>query len=47
MEVTETGLQCGTTYYIRVVVIGHGVGPLNSNEVQVPIGGEVTACVPQ
>jgi len=47
MEVTQTGLQCGTTYYIQVVVIGHGVGPLNSNEVRVPIGGKVTACLPQ
>ena len=44
-EVILTGLQCGTTYYIRVLVSGvASLGALNSN--QVYFGGEVTACIP-
>jgi len=44
-ETIQTGLQC-TTYYIRVVVIGvASLGTLNSNQVQVLIGGKVTECV--
>ena len=44
-EVILTGLQCGTTYYIRVVVSGvASLGALSSN--QVFFGGEVTACIP-
>jgi len=42
-EVIQTGLQCATTYYIRVVVTGvPSLGALNtvaSNPVQVPVGG--------
>ena len=46
-EVIQTDFQCGTTYHIRVVVMitGLGVAPLNSNEVQVRIGGNVTTWV--
>ena len=45
-EIIQTGLQCATTYYIRVVVTGvPSLGTLNSNQVQVLIGGKVTACV--
>ena len=44
-EVIETGLQCHTSYYIRVVVVGvPSLGIVTSNQVQVLIGGEVTAC---
>ena len=47
-EVIQTGLQCGTTYYIRVLVTGvASLGTLlSSNQVQVFVGGEVTACIP-
>ena len=39
-EVIQTGLQCGTTYYIRVVVTGvASLGTLSSNTVQVLVGG--------
>ena len=42
-EVIQSGLQCGTFYYITVVVIGgtsDGLHPaLNSAQVQVPISG--------
>ena len=45
-EVIQTGLQCGTTYYIRVVVTGvASLGAVNSDLVQVVVGGKVTACV--
>ena len=49
-EVIQTGLQCDTTYYIRVVVTGVDsvtLGTLISNQVQVIVGGKikVTACV--
>ena len=42
-KIIQTGLQCGTTYYIRVVVTGvASLGIIVSN--QVFFGGEVTAC---
>ena len=47
-EVIQTGPQCATTYYIRVVVTGvASLGALRSNQVPVHVGGkfEVTACV--
>jgi len=47
-EVIQTGLQCDTTYNIRVVVIGVDLldnDTLSSNEVDVPVGGEVNTCV--
>jgi len=47
-EVIQTGLQCSTTYYIKVVVTGvyvDSIGRLFSNQVQVLVGGKVTACV--
>ena len=45
-EVIQTGLQCGTTYYIRVVVTGvASLGAVSSDQVQVVAGGKVTACV--
>ena len=40
-EVIQTGLQCNTTYYIRVVVTGvASLGNLSSNQVQVHVGGK-------
>ena len=46
-EVIQTGLQCETTYFIRVVVTGvtKSPGTLRSNQVPVFVGGkiEVTA----
>ena len=45
-EVIQTGLQCGTTYYIRVVVTGVGSHDTLSNDpVQVLVGGKATTCV--
>ena len=45
-EIIQTGLQCATTYYIRVVVAGvPSLGTLTSNQVQVLVGGKATACV--
>ena len=45
-EVIQTGLQCDTTYCIRVMVTGvASLGSLESNKVQVTVEGEVTACV--
>ena len=47
-EIIQTGLQCDTTYYIRVVVTGvyvDSVGRLISNQVQVLVGGKITTCV--
>jgi len=47
-EVIETGLQCDTTYNIGVTVTGVGLldnDALTSNEVDVPVGGEVNTCV--
>ena len=45
-EVIDTGLQCPTTYYITVVVVGvSSLGTLTSNQVQVLVGGKATACV--
>jgi len=46
--VIQTGLQCDTTYYFRVVVAGARalqLGTLESNETQVLVGGKVTVCV--
>ena len=44
-EVIQTGLQCATTYYIRVVVTGvASLGTVSSNPVQVLVGGKITAC---
>ena len=44
-EVIQTGLQCDTTYYIRVVVTGvTSLCTVNSNQVQL-IGGKITACM--
>ena len=41
-EVIQTGLQCGTTYYIRVVVTGVASrGTVSSNQVEVIVGGKV------
>ena len=47
-EVIQTGLQCGTTYYIRVVVTGElSLGTLvSSNQVQVLVGGKVIVSFP-
>jgi len=46
-EVILAGLQCGTTYYIKVVVAGVSsypyLGILESNEVRVFVGGKVTS----
>jgi len=40
-EVIQTGLQCPTTYYIRVVVVGVlSLGTLSSKQVQVLVGGK-------
>ena len=45
-EVIQTGLQCDTTYYIRVEVTGVGSrGTLSSYPVQVLVGGKATTCV--
>ena len=47
-EVIETGLQCDTTYYIGVTVTGVDLldnDALASNEVDVPVGGEVNTYV--
>ena len=41
-EVIQTGLQCDTTYYIRVVVTGvDSLGTLSSNQVQVYFEGKI------
>ena len=51
-EVIQTGLQCGESYYVRVVVSGeptHEGVPLNqflsSNELRVSIGGKEIVCM--
>ena len=49
-EVIQTGLQCATTYIIRVAVTAVDIPSvannlLESTEVQVLVGGKVTACV--
>ena len=48
-EIIQTGLQCGTWYYIRVVVTGEtsdGVQvTVNSGEVQVFVGGKEIVCI--
>jgi len=44
-EVIQTGLQCGTNYFIRVTVSGaSSLGNLSSNQVEVLVGGKITAC---
>ena len=41
-EVIQTGLQCNTTYYIRVVVSGvASLSTLSSNQVQVYFEGKI------
>ena len=49
-EVIQTGLQCATYYYIRVVVTGaasDGLHPtLRSRPVQVFVGGKEIVCMP-
>ena len=41
-EVIQTGLQCGTTYYIRVKVTGVALlSTLSSNQVQVYFEGKI------
>ena len=49
-EVHQTGLQCGTYYYIRVVVTGETSGgehvTQSSNQVQVLVGGKEIVCMP-
>ena len=44
-EVIQTGLQCATTYYIRVAVTGVPSLGILSNQVQVVVGGKITAFV--
>ena len=48
-EVIQTGLWCGTYYYIRVVVTGatsDGLRPTrSSNQVQVLVGGKEIVCM--
>ena len=45
-EIIQIGLQCATTYYIRVVATGvPSLGTLISNQVQLLVGGEVTVYV--
>jgi len=45
-EVIQTGLQCATTYYIRVTVTAElSLGTLASKQVQVLVGGKVTIYV--
>ena len=51
-EIIQTGVQCGTSYYIRVIVTGEpryqGVSVeqvLSSTQVQVFIGGKEIACM--
>ena len=47
-EVIQTGLQCAATYYIRMVLTGvSSLGTLimSSSQMQVVVGGKVTACI--
>ena len=48
-EVIQTGLQCGTNYYITVVVTGansNGIRlTVNSRQVQVLVGGKGIVCM--
>ena len=44
-EIIQTGLQCVTNYYIRVVVTG-AAGTLSSSPVQVLVGGKEIVCMP-
>ena len=49
-EVIQTGLQCATSYYIRVVVTGAASdglhGTLSSSQVQVLVRGKEIVCMP-
>ena len=51
-EVLQTGLQCATNYYIRVVVTGEITPPSGTQmlsprhpDVEVPVGGNETLCI--
>ena len=51
-EIVQTGLQCGTSYYIRVVVTGEPryqgipeIQSLFSRQVRVLVGGKEILCV--
>ena len=48
-EVIQTGLQCATNYYTRVVVTGEITPPQmltpRHPDVQVPVGGNETLCI--
>ena len=51
-EVIQTGLQCATNYYTRVVVTGEITAPSGTKmlsprhpDVQVPVGGNETLCI--
>ena len=49
-EIIQTGLQCATNYYIRVIVTGGQSGTLmlspgQNNIVQVFVGGKETVCM--
>ena len=49
-EIIQTGLQCATYYYTRVVVTGGPGGtlmlsPRQNNIVQVLVGGKATVCM--
>jgi len=48
-EVIQTGLQCGTNYFIRVTVSGaSSLGNLSSNRVEVLVGGmSISSCTVQ
>ena len=49
-EIIQTGLQCATNYYIRVVVTGAASDSLHvtlsSSQVQVFVGGKEIVCMP-
>ena len=49
-EIIQTGLQCVTNYYIRVVVTGAASDGLHvtqsSSQVQVLVGGKEIVCMP-
>jgi len=44
-EVIQIGLQCATTYYIRVVVAGAlSIGTLSGSQVKVVLEGKIIMC---
>ena len=44
-EIIQTGLQCATTYYIRVVVAGALLlGTLSGSQVEVVLEGKIIMC---